>query len=188
MVERPVTDTSSEPGDFHGQNHDDDHDHNHKHSAQPDLEAVIMHDGMEWADAPETHVQSQGLSRSYANVASPKLTNIGSGRSGSSGMTGGRSEGPSTASSPPAGSELIQGQKDPLQNLETPTFGVHSLQHKAEVAPIFLGYNRVNTEGQCIPLVQVVAAIVQVMGNPDSLDVVQLMKNSWYICMTMNAD
>ncbi len=77
VVERPVTDTSSEPGDFHGQNHN--HDQDQDHSEQPDLEAVIMHDGTEWANAPETQIQSQSqsLSRSYADVASPKLTNIG---------------------------------------------------------------------------------------------------------------
>ena len=82
-----------------------------------------MHDGMEWAEAPETHVQSQGQSRSSANVASPKLTNVGSERSGGSGMTGERSERPSTMSSPPAGSKLVQacpGSERSLAKLRDP--------------------------------------------------------------------
>ena len=136
VVERPVTDTSSEPGDFHGQNHD------HDHLDQPDLEAVIINDGMAWADTPETQIhsqsQSQNLSRSYADVASLKLTNLTNiGPRKSSGLdTVAR---PSTMSSLPSGSESVQGHIGPSHNSETLTFRVHSLQHKAEVAPIFFG-------------------------------------------------
>ncbi len=91
----------------------------------------------------------------------------------------------------PSESDSVQHQKGASGSSGSsgiPTFGAHSLQHKAEVAPIFLGYNRVNADGQCIPLVQVVAAIIQSMGNPDLLDAVQPMKNGWYIYMTTNAD
>ncbi len=147
-----------------------------------------MHDGTEWADAPKTQIQNQTSSRSYAEVASLKLTNIGLGTSGNPDVAVGRSERPSTPPSLLLESDSIQCQKGASDNSDIPTFGVHSLQHKAEVAPIFLGYNRVNAEGQHIPLVQVTAAIVQVMGNPDLLDAVQPMKNGWYIYMTTNAD
>ncbi len=108
VVERLVTDTSSELGDFHGQNQD--HDQDQDHSEQPDLEVVIMHDGTEWADAPETHIQSQSqsqsLSRSYADVASPKLTNltnIGPGKLSSLDMN----VRPCTTFSLPSGSESV---------------------------------------------------------------------------------
>ncbi len=90
VVERPVTDTSSEPGDFHDQSHD------HDHPDQPDLEAVIMHDGTEWADAPEIQTQNQISSRSYAEVASPKLTNASPRICGNPDMAVGRSVGLST--------------------------------------------------------------------------------------------
>ncbi len=56
----------------------------------------------------------------------------------------------------------------------------HMLDHKPEVRPIFLGFKRVAREGYKIPLIQVVAAVGDVVGK-QNVDAVQPMRSGWQI-------
>ena len=134
---------------------------NDNHDNGPDLEAPILTEGMEWVDVDDTEASGSPAKPSYAHVASPG--NV-------------RSVNPSSPSSQAA----ISPDSENVPNL----FGSHSLEHKAEVQPIFLAYSRVLAEGKCIPLVQVAAAVVRSMGNANTLDAIQPMKSGWYIYMT----
>ncbi len=58
-----------------------------------------------------------------------------------------------------------------------------SLNHRAEVPPIFLAYRWVYAEGQKLPLVQVATSIIQAMGTHVKLDAIQLMRTGWNIYM-----
>ncbi len=57
------------------------------------------------------------------------------------------------------------------------------VQHKAEVPPIFVVYCKVSADGECISLMQVATAVLQVMGDQSTIDVVQPMRQGWYIYM-----
>ncbi len=61
------------------------------------------------------------------------------------------------------------------------------LEHKPEVRPVFLGFKRVAREGYKIPLIQVVAAVGDVVSK-QNVDVVQPMKSGWQIYVRMEAD
>ncbi len=104
---------------------------------------------MEWVDVDDTEASSSLPKPSYAHVASPR---------------NGRSVNPPSPSSWATDSPNLEN----LPNL----FGSHSLEHKAEVQLIFLVYSKVLVEGNCIPLVQVAAAVVRSMGNADTLDAI----------------
>ncbi len=58
-----------------------------------------------------------------------------------------------------------------------------SLNHRAEVPPIFLAYRQVCNEGQRLPLAQVAASIIQAMGTHAMLDAIQPMQTGWNIYM-----
>ena len=62
------------------------------------------------------------------------------------------------------------------------------LQHKTDVPPIFLGYNRVCTAGECIPLIHIAEAVLKAMGTDNVLDAVQPMHTGWYIYMKIETD
>ncbi len=75
-----------------------------------------------------------------------------------------------------------------LGDVTHPKSNVPTVQHKAEVPPVFLGYNRLQSETAHVPLFQVATAVMQVMGNTDTLDAVQPMRYGWYIYMCMMTD
>ncbi len=56
-----------------------------------------------------------------------------------------------------------------------PRFTQPSVQHIAEVPPVFLAYNRVSVEGTWIPLIQVATAVVQSLNDDTVIDAVQPM-------------
>ncbi len=58
-----------------------------------------------------------------------------------------------------------------------------SLNHRAEVPPIFLAYKRVCAKGQKLPLVQVATSVIQAMGTHAKLDAIQPMRTGWNIYM-----
>ncbi len=139
------------------------HDQVTEHEHEPDLEEAVLTNGTEWADVESDNDSVHREKPTWADVALPKLANVNPGK-------------------PVAGPTTTSGASTPSP---IPTLcGTQSLQHKSEVAPIFLGYSRVLSDGQLIPLIQVTAAVVTVMGNTDSLDAVQPMKAGWYIYMT----
>ncbi len=61
------------------------------------------------------------------------------------------------------------------------------LEHKPEVWPVFLGFKRVVREGYKIPLIQVTAAVGDMVGK-QNVDVVQPMKSGWQIYVRTEAD
>ncbi len=89
--------------------------------------------------------------------------------------------------------------QEQIQSLPTHTFAevanfskgfspnFHILEHKLEVQPMFLGFKRVMREGYKIPLIQVAAAIGDVVGK-QNIDAVQLMKSGWQIYILTEAD
>ena len=51
----------------------------------------------------------------------------------------------------PSWSKVVQGLGDgPSDSVYMPSFKGESVNHKAEVPPIFLVYKRVSTDGECI--------------------------------------
>lgn len=63
-----------------------------------------------------------------------------------------------------------------------------AVQHKVEVPPVLVAYCKVAIEGECISLMQIATAVLQVMGDQSVLDAVQPMKQGWYIYMQTLAD
>ena len=63
-----------------------------------------------------------------------------------------------------------------------------SLNHRAEVPPIFLAYRQVCNEGQRLPLAQVATSIIQAMGTHAKLDAIQPKQTGWniYMCTLLN--
>ena len=57
------------------------------------------------------------------------------------------------------------------------------VEHKAEVPPIFMVYWKVSADGECISLMQVATAVLQIMGDQSTIDAVQPMRQGWYIYM-----
>ncbi len=55
------------------------------------------------------------------------------------------------------------------------------MQHKAEVAPVFLAYNRVSSEGQHISLIQIATSVCQALSDPSAVDAIQPMHIGWCI-------
>ena len=53
-----------------------------------------------------------------------------------------------------------------------PNFDTPSIQHKAKVAPIFLAYNRVSTEGHRISLIQIVTSVCQALLDSSVVDAI----------------
>ncbi len=51
-----------------------------------------------------------------------------------------------------------------------------TVQHKAEVPPIFMVYHKVSADGEHIALMQAAMAVLQVMGDQSTLDMVQPMR------------
>ncbi len=58
-----------------------------------------------------------------------------------------------------------------------------TVQHKTEVPPIFVAYQRVSSDGERITLMQVATAVLHAMNDQLVLDAVQPMKQDWYIYM-----
>ena len=69
-----------------------------------------------------------------------------------------------------------------------PNFAQPTVQHKAEVAPIFLVYKRVSPEGAKISLMCVASAVVQALKDDIAIDAVQPMRNGWLIYIHTMAD
>ena len=74
------------------------------------------------------------------------------------------------------------------RNDYNPNFNVPSVQHKAEVAPVFLAYNRVSSEGQCISLIQIATSVYQALSDPSVVDAIQPMCTGWCIYVQSIAD
>ncbi len=67
-------------------------------------------------------------------------------------------------------------------------FDGDTVQHKAEVQPIFLAFHRVQSaQGGRIPLFQIAATVTEAVG-PGLLDTVQPLHSGWYIYMKTLAD
>ena len=68
-------------------------------------------------------------------------------------------------------------------------FGVESLQHKAQVAPVYLAYHCVQSVGMNVRILlfQVASAVANVVGGL-ALDAVQPMHTGWYIYMCTQVD
>ena len=62
-----------------------------------------------------------------------------------------------------------------------PDFEQPTVQHKAEVAPIFLAYKWVSVEGAKIAIMCVASAIVQALKDDTALDAIQPMRYGWLI-------
>ncbi len=75
-----------------------------------------------------------------------------------------------------------------LHDVTQPKTNVPAVQHKAEVPPVFLGYNWLQSETAHMPLFQVATVVMQSRGNSDTLDTVQPMRYGWYIYMHIMAD
>ncbi len=96
-------------------------------------------------------------------------------------------------------SEMHEQTQEQIQSLATCTFAevadfskgfspnFHILEHKPEVQPVFLGFKRVAREGYKIPLIQVAAAVGDVVGK-QNIDAVQLIKSGWQIYVRTEAD
>ena len=56
-----------------------------------------------------------------------------------------------------------------------PSFRVPALQHKAEVAPVFLAYNKISSEGERISLMQIAMSVYQALSNSMVVDAIQPM-------------
>ena len=69
-----------------------------------------------------------------------------------------------------------------------PDFAQPTIQHKAEVAPIFLAYKRVSSEGAKISLMCVASAVVQAFKDNTAIDAIQPMRNGWLIYIHTMAD
>ncbi len=68
----------------------------------------------------------------------------------------------------------------PVKDTELPQVG-SGLNHKTEVPLIFVGYNRVQTDGPWISLIQIAGTVVNAMGDGEVLDAIQPMQYGWYI-------
>ena len=95
-----------------------DHDHDYQALDSVNLEAIIDNTGTEWVSEDEDSTAPSTMP-SWADVAAVNLTGLMSG----SGAT------PTPTS------------------IQIPDFSGVSLQHKAKVPPIFLGYNGVSSTG-----------------------------------------
>ncbi len=69
-----------------------------------------------------------------------------------------------------------------------PDFEQPIVQHKAEVAPIFLAYKQVSVEGAKIAIMCVASAIVQALKDNTALDAIQLMRYGWLIYIHIITD
>lgn len=123
--------------------------------SEPDLEAVIDNDGSEWADVTENDTAKSPPKPSQVQVASPAFV-----------PNSGDPSQPATVSEHP-----------------TPdNGGAMTVQHKAQVPPIFVAYSRTQSSAR-LPISQVVVSITQSMHGTETLDAVQPMKAGWYIYM-----
>ena len=132
-----------------------------------DLEAVVESEGAEWVDVDDSGVgDNDGQSQhcTWAQIVSPqhKVNNK---------MAMDRNVVTASTSTGPA------------------NFGVESLQHKAQVAPVYLAYHCVQSIGTDvrIPLFQVASAIANAVGGL-ALDAVQPIHSGWYIYMHTQVD
>ncbi len=130
-----------------------DHDQGQA-SDSVNLEAIIDNTGMEWVSEDEDSTVPSTMP-SWADVAAVNLTGSMSG----SGAT-----------------------PTPTSN-KIPDFGGASLQHKAELPPVFLGYNRMSSTSPCLTLIQLAGSVASAMGNGMLLDAIQPMRYGWYIYM-----
>ncbi len=118
------------------------------------LEAIIDNTGTEWVSEDEDSTSPSTIP-SWADVAAVNLTGLMSGS--------GATPTPTT--------------------VKIPDFGGASLQHKAEVPLIFLGYNRVSSTGPQLTLIQLAGSVASAMGDGMLLDAIQPMRYGWYIYM-----
>ncbi len=89
----------------------------------------------------------------------------------------------------PSWSKVVQGLGDgPSDSVYMPSFKGESVNHKAEVPPIFLMYKRVSTDSEHILLIQVAASVAQAMHDDSVLDAIQPMRAGWCIYMRSIAD
>ncbi len=132
------------------------------HDADVDLEVVIDNDRTEWVD-----VETAGPLG--ASVQSPSWSQVVSG---------------GTASATHSQSSSQQASGPGNWN-----FSKDSVQHKAQVQPIFLAYLCVQTRGSVhIPLFQIASSVAEAVGGGSGLDAVQLMCAGWYIYMCTQSD
>ena len=134
---------------------------------QVDLEAPITNTGLIWADeeGEMSDVTDDGIRKkgqmdwNYVNAGKPSWARV------------------------------VQGLGDgPGDSIYMPSFKGESVNHKAEVPPIFLTYKRVSTDGECILLIQVAASVAQAMHDNSVLDAIQPMRAGWCIYMRSIAD
>ena len=129
-----------------------------------DLEALITHEGTMWADeqsntgemtwADRVARQEQSLLSQTAGVSSAQPDDFVIPRNMTSRCSPrGRAHG-----GPPLRGGHQWTTPDNRQDYG-PNFDTPAVQHKAEVAPVFLAYNRVSTEGHRISLIQIVTSV-----------------------------
>ncbi len=141
-----------------------------------DLECLIDNEGTEWADADEDLPSPS----SRDNEVGSCLT---VGRASTSWAGRVAAEADALVSGQPADSNCV-GTSPLPGKLSLASFPAGpTIQHKAEVPPIFLAYKCISNEGQHISLVQIATAFIQAVGQENKLDAVQPMKAGWYIYM-----
>ncbi len=125
-----------------------------------------MTDSAEWADVADSD---------HSLIKPPRFTF----QAGSSQVASGSCD----QSSSKMWSEVAGSQKDGRPWLDE-SFSSESVQHKAQVAPVYLAYHHVQSGGASIriPLFQIATAVAQAVGGT-GLDAVQPMKSGWYIYM-----
>ena len=62
------------------------------------------------------------------------------------------------------------------------------ISHKALVPPVFVAYKLVSHEGAHVTLMQIATAVLKSVLDQTSLDVVQPLKQGWYIYMKTSVD
>ena len=154
-----------------------------------DLEALITHEGTAWVDE-----QSDTGEMTWADRVAQQEQSLLSQTAGVSGaqpddfvilhnMTSKCSPRGRAHGGPPLRGGHQWTMPDNRQDYG-PNFDTPAVQHQAEVAPVFLAFNRVSTEGHRISLIQIATSVCQALSNPLVVDVIQLMCTGWciYVC------
>ena len=140
-----------------------------------DYEAAVQSEGTEWVDVSDGEPTSQdshgALTQSGLNVSMEKTPNNDSWADVASVSL------PTGLIAAGSGSRIDLGKSDKT-----------AMQHKTDIPPIFLGYNRVHVAGKLIPLLQIAEAVLKAMGTDNVLNVVQPMCTGWYIYMKTEVD
>ncbi len=129
-----------------------------------DLEAPIENDSTEWIDVDKTvwqdHTQAHAHVHNHVGNSNKSWAQIAS----------------------PSASGVVSGSGHRAWSDEG--FQEETLQHKAQVHPLFLAYHWVqsNQDGLRITLFQIASSVAQAVGG-STLDAVQPMYSGWYIYM-----